>query len=149
MVADPRLSAVWRLAAEARGRGRRGGRGLGAVRCQGRSAAFGSGTRAVLERCADVSFEPLELVDERRGVGADLPRCGADGSVGHGFAEAVKPRHFFAKAPASGSAAGSAEVRRDLASASRRPCGSALLGTVRGAELLRGWGLVWQLDGQL
>jgi hypothetical protein len=45
----------------------------------------------VVERCADVSFEPLELVDERGGVGADLPGCGADGRVGHGFAEAVKP----------------------------------------------------------
>jgi hypothetical protein len=40
--------------------------------------------------CADVSLEPLELVDERGGVGADLPGCGADGRVGHGFAEAVK-----------------------------------------------------------
>jgi hypothetical protein len=46
----------------------------------------------VVERCADVSFESLELVDERRGVGADLPGCGADGRVGHGFAEAVKPQ---------------------------------------------------------
>jgi hypothetical protein len=49
------------------------------------------GAGAVVERCADVSFESLELVDERGGVGADLPGCGADGRAGHGLAEAVKP----------------------------------------------------------
>jgi len=42
MVTDPGLPAGWRLAAGARGRGRRGGRGPGGVRCRGRSAAWGA-----------------------------------------------------------------------------------------------------------
>jgi hypothetical protein len=49
------------------------------------------GAGAVVERCADVSSESLELVDERGGVGAGLPGCDADGRAGHGFPEAVKP----------------------------------------------------------
>ena len=49
------------------------------------------GAGAVVERCADVSFEPLKLVDERGGVGADLPGCGADGRAGHSLLEAVEP----------------------------------------------------------
>jgi hypothetical protein len=61
------------------------------VRCRGRSAAWGARGWRVVERGADISFEPLELVDERGGVGADLLGRSADGRVGHGFTEAVKP----------------------------------------------------------
>jgi hypothetical protein len=43
-----------------------------------------AGAGAVVELCADVSFESLELVDDRGGVGTDLPGCGADGGAGHG-----------------------------------------------------------------
>jgi hypothetical protein len=49
------------------------------------------GAGAVVEHRADVSFEPLELVDECGGVNADLLGCGADGRAGYGFPEAVKP----------------------------------------------------------
>jgi hypothetical protein len=49
------------------------------------------GAGAVVELRADVSFESLELVDERGGVGADRPGCDADGGAGHGFPDAVQP----------------------------------------------------------
>lgn len=90
MVADPGLLAGVSL------RGREGADG-GLVEGLEECVAAGGrphgvpGAGTVVERCADVSFEPLELVDERGWVGADLPGCGADGRVGHGLLEAVKP----------------------------------------------------------